>query len=227
MSQIKYGLVSSVDASVLERTIDLICGQFQDDVINVTEIGVYGGLTSKGIFDYVTSKMFYIDASGRNYSAGGGKPYKCSITGIDSLKDGETIRYFPAEGEVIIGNSTEVYNQLGDESQHLLFVDGDHSYIGVIGDFFAYKAKVKKGGFFCFHDTGEHIEKFKDFQHGDKENPDSYISVRKALGAIGLFQTMKVRAFQPAYTGNKEWELVFDEADTENPAGGITVFRKL
>lgn len=130
-----------------------------------------------------------------------------------------------------MGNSSEVYNQLEDNSQHLILCDGDHSLIGVISDFFAYADKVKAGGYFAFHDTGRHIKSFKDFQHGDRENPDAYISVRKALEKIGMFKDAGYDLINggvsPRYMGNHGFRLIFDEADPNDEAGGITVFKKL
>jgi hypothetical protein len=74
----------------------------------------------------------------------------------------------------------------------------------------------------AFHDTGKHIKLFKDFQHGDKTNPDAYISVRKALSEIGLL------AYPPSEIHETlGWKLVFDEADETDLAGGICVFKKL
>lgn len=196
---IKYGLISETDARCLENTIEIMCKDFAGDIINITEVGVYGGDTGRGICEYIKSK-------GRNYL----------ITGIDSFKDKETVR-FPYN-EMIYGNSNEVYNQIEDESQHLIFVDGCHCFAHVISDFFCYAPKVKKGGCFAFHDTGSHIKEFKDFQHGDKNNPDAYISVRKALNAIGVLRS--------GVGAGKMWDIVFQVADKDNEAGGVVVFKK-
>ena len=212
MSEIKYGLISQTDARVLEYTIDLICDEFKDEIIKVTEIGIYSGQTSKGIWDYVLDN----------------KKRLLNLKGIDNKKDGEEIIYFPINPytELIIGNSNEVYNQLPDEGQHLIFIDGCHCFAHVVSDFFCYAPKVKKGAYLAFHDTGKHIAKFKDFQHGDKENPDAYISVRKALEKIGLFELHEYPMMKD-WIGNFGFELIFDEADETNPAGGICVFKKL
>src|SRR5262245_27146844 len=128
--QIKYGLISKVDASVLERTIDLI----KSDTIFVTEIGIYGGETGNGL-------MEYMDRKGR----------KSYITGIDNNKDGEKVR-FPCYNRIIDGDSREVYWMLKDESQDLIFVDGCHCFSCVVSDFFCYAPKIKVGGYFAFHD---------------------------------------------------------------------------
>lgn len=196
----KYGLISETDARCLEKTIDMICEEFPDDPINVTEVGVYGGDTGGGISEYLKSKN-------RLYW----------MTGIDNYKDGEAVR-FPYN-TLINGNSNEVYNQIQDNSQHLIFVDGCHCFSHAVSDFFCYAPKVKTRGYFAFHDTGRHIKEFKDFQHGDKNNPDAYISVRKALDAIGVLKS--------GICAGKMWKKIFDEADEANEAGGVIVFRKL
>lgn len=203
----KYGLISLTDAYVLERTLDLIMDAFDDVVIQVSEIGVYSGMTTSGMDDYIASKR-----------------RSARFTMIDNNKDGEEIKFLPQYYDLIIGNSNEVYNQLEDNSQHLIFIDGDHSYIGVISDFYAYADKVKVGGYLAFHDTGQHIKPFKDFQHGDKNNPYAYISARKALHKLWLLFDADVLKL---YERHPQWELIFDEADKTDEAGGITVFKRL
>lgn len=215
---IKYGLISETDARVLEMTIDLICKDFAGEIINITEVGVYGGDTGKGMCDYVKSK-------GINYW----------IAGIDNFKDGEAIR-FPYN-ELIKGNSNEVYNQIEDNSQHLIFIDALHTFPAVVSDFYCYGSKVKDGGFLAFHDTSPYINTYKDYQGvGDKEDADMHISVRRALKEVGLLILGEGEQwfgkwgqhFQYA-TGNRNecWELVYDEYDKNDEAGGICVFKKL
>lgn len=212
MSEIKYGLISRTDANTIEKTIDLICESFPNEVVNVTEIGLYSGQSSEAISKYISlvkHRVFF-------------------YTGIDNGKDGEELKHFPDfNSRLILGNSTEVYNQIPDESQHLIFIDGDHSKIGVIADFFAYKNKVKVGGYIAFHDTGRHIKPFTDFQHGDKGNPEAYISVRAALEEIGILLPDHPENKKTLHTFWHDWEKVFDEADADNNAGGICCFRRL
>lgn len=200
MSNIQYGLISKTDSLTLEKTIDLICDELDKGFIysiKVTEIGLFDCGTAGGIWEYIIRI----------------KNQSVDYTGIDN----ESIKVvnIPQWMRFIKGNSNEVYNQLQDNSQHLIFIDGCHCFAHVISDFYCYADKVKVGGYLAFHDTGKHIKPFKDFQHGDKDNPDAYISVRKALGKIGLLA-------QQIY-----WQLIFDEADETDEAGGITVFKKL
>jgi hypothetical protein len=179
--------------------MNLVCDEFINDIINVTEVGVYGGDTGKGICEYIKSKN-------KNYW----------ITGVDNFKEGEAVR-FPYN-ELIKGNSSEVYNQLEDESQHLIFIDGCHTFPMVVSDFFCYAPKVKIGGFIAFHDTGKHLDPLSGWQGvGDKNDTDMCLGgVRKALIKIGLFDNK--------FGG---WELVMEDADVNDTGGGICVFKKL
>lgn len=212
---IQYGLISETDARCLEKTIDLICSEFPGQDIHVTEIGIFDGQTSRGINEYITSKQY---GSLNVYSK---EPmqahnFKCNFTAIDNNKDKEVLKPFE-DCTLIIGNSTEVYNALADNSQHMIFVDANHSFPAVIADFFCYESKVKKGGYFCFHDTGKHIKNFTDYQRmGSGGDLDMYISVRKALHRIGVLSDELFG-----------WRLIYDEADENDRAGGIVVLKKI
>lgn len=203
MSEIKYGLISQTDARTLEKTIDLIYEQFPNEVIYTCEVGLYSGLTSEAICKYIGLKKHRVFFH----------------TGIDNGKDGEELKHFPPfNSKLIIGNSNEVYNRIKDESQHLIFVDGLHTFAGVISDFFCYAPKVKLGGYIAFHDTGEHLNPLSGWQGvGNKNDPDMCLGgVRRALEEIGLYKNDKV-----------DWRLIFDEADVNDTGGGISVFKKV
>jgi hypothetical protein len=194
-----YGLISNLDAEILEKTLGLICRDFPE-VINYCEIGLYNGRTANGVKEFLESK-----------------DRKSVITGIESFSDNEKLVYFPEGANLIAGNSGEVYNLLEDESQHLIFVDGNHNFPSVVADFFCYADKVKDHGYLMFHDTGTHIMPLKDYQGmGSLKDPDMYISTRKALQKIGLLDNK--------YPG---WKLIFDDADINNPAGGMVVLKKI
>lgn len=47
---------------------------------------------------------------------------------------------------------TKVKNTLSDQKVDFMFIDGDHSYLGVKLDFYMYKQFVKPGGWIAFHD---------------------------------------------------------------------------
>lgn len=194
------GLISTTDAAVIQKTIDLILSELLNEPLCITEVGLYNCETSVGIYEYVESKNI---------------PNTVCFHGIDNEKDKPISA--PRWMNFIKGNSIEVYNKLPFESQHLIFIDGNHSFPYVIADFFCYETKVKRGGYFVFHDTGKHIRPFKDYQGiGSTDDCDMYISVRKALKRIGLLNN-KFR----------EWRLVFDEADENDEAGGVVVLKKV
>lgn len=210
---IKYGLISETDGRTIEKTIDLVLLNFTElsngnrqlippfNPICITEIGLFDCGTVNGIFSYLSTK--------------------CAIcyTGIDNefikpINAPEWLNY-------IKGNSNEVYNQLEDNSQHLIFIDGNHSFPYVVSDFYCYADKVKTGGYLAFHDTGKHIKPMSGYQGvGSKEDPDMYVAVRKALAKMRLIDS-------PTSCMRKKWELVFDEADENDEFGGICVFKKL
>lgn len=207
MPEIKCGLISQTDAVCLMRTIDLIAEDNTNGFINVTEVGVYAGETGNFIRECIKSKGL-----------------ECCLTGIDNEKDGEPMRF--EYDKFIKGNSNEVYNQIPDGSQDLIFIDGLHTFAAVVADFFCYAGKVKKGGFICFHDTASHIDPLSGWQGiGDKNDPDFCLGgVKKALGKIGLIEEDEYE-FMDRFSD--QWDLVFDEADPNDAGGGICVFKKL
>jgi len=197
MSNIQYGLISETDKNTLEATIDLIIKDANDGFINVLEIGVYGGDTGNGLFQYIKSKKIIPN-----------------IIGIDNNKDGEPLRF--KYDKFIEGNSNEVYNQIPDNSQDLIFIDGLHTFAGVVSDFFCYAPKVKKGAYLAFHDTGKHIDPLSGWQGvGDKNDPDMCLGgVRKALKEIGLFNEwggISMGGEMSHHIGCRGFELTYDE----------------
>ncbi len=206
---IKYGLISQTDARTLEATIDLICDR-QMVQINITEIGLFNCGTAMGLVEYAASK----------------KGLAVKYTGIDNEKD-KPVENIPRWMNFIKGNSNEVYNQIEDNSQHLIIVDGLHTFAGLVSDFFCYSPKVKVGGFIAFHDTGKHIYPLHGWQGvGFENDPDFCLGgVRKALESIGLIWKDGEDFFIDRYAD--EWELIFDQADPNDEAGGFTVFQKL
>jgi len=210
MSNIKYGLISETDGLTLQKTIDLLSKELDDGFINVTEVGVYGGDTGKGLADYIKSKGIIPN-----------------MIGIDNKRDNEPLRF--EYNKLIIGNSNEVYNQIPNNSQHLILIDGCHTFPAVIADFFCYSAKVKPGGYIAFHDTGSHINPLHGWQGvGDKNDPDFCLGgVRKALNMLDLLYENDYSIFGMHSDTSGGWKLIFDEADSNDLAGGFTVFKKL
>lgn len=194
---IEYGLISRVDASVLEKTIDLICEEFPTQEIKVTEVGLYNGRTSKGIKEYIEGK--------------GRFPV---LTGVDNFRDNEQLSFYPHDARLLRGNSSEMCYQIEDYSQHLIFIDGLHTFSGVISDFFCYYPKVRIDGYLAFHDVAPHAQG-KDWQRlGFQDDPDQHISVRRALNEINPFLY-------------RDFELIDERYDPNDAAGGVAVFKRI
>lgn len=206
MSEIKYGLISKVDAKGLELAIDGAAKNFKEPEINILEIGLYAGESGNAMRQYAELK--------------GKKTY---LTGIDNNRDNEPMRF--EYDRLIVGNSAEVHNQINDNSQHIVFLDACHCYNCVISDFYAYARKVKYGGFIAIHDTGKHIKQFTHFQHGDMSNPLAYISVREALNDILEIETSYYWTRSRRF-GRHNWYIRYDEADYYDEAGGIVVLER-
>jgi len=198
-----YGWMPEHDYRTMDKILNLVCETFHEGILNTLELGVRDGRTSRGMHQYLKDK-------GRiNFH-----------TGIDNNNDIETP--VPFEGcNLIIGNSMEVYNQIKNSSQHFCFIDACHNYAMTMIDFLLYSAKVKVGGILAFHDTSPNIKPFTDYQGtGSKEDPDNYISCRKAVRKLGLLDN-------PAVYFSLGWNIIFDEYDEAFPTGGIIALKKL
>jgi len=203
----KPGLITEIDAALIQEVLRKKRGEIYlyaldpSITVKVLEIGVHRGDTSRFIRDTIIS----IEGTDIEY------------TGIDNQHDFAMGAPFPG-ANFIIGNSQEVYHQLEDNSFDFIFVDGCHNLPSVVMDFLLYKDKVKHGGYILFHDTAEHISPFQDYQgSGDKGLSDNYISARKALTILGLYE-------EPEKWG---FELYKEVADVSSKTGGITAFKRI
>ncbi len=192
-----YGMMPNSDYKTMDKILSLVAETFRGE-LNITEIGVFQGNTSRGMRDYF--KKIGI---------------KINHTGIDNQRDFKMGSPFP-ESNFIVGNSFEVYNKIPDSSQHFIFIDGNHSYPITMVDFLVFSDKVVDGGFIAFHDTGAHIKPMVDFQGiGDMDDPDMYIACRKAVKKLGLLDNHF-----------KGWKLIMDEWSEELHTGGILLVQK-
>lgn len=188
------------DYETLDKVLTLVNKDFPTGVLNTLEIGVHHGKTSRGIRD------FFLFTFVR----------EIKHTGIDNQRDFKMGSPFPG-CRFIVGSSIEVFNQVENNSQHFLLIDGCHNYPMTMADFLVYSDKIKKGGYVAFHDCGPQIKPFTDYQGmGSRIDPDMFISCRKAVTKLGLLDNK--------FPG---WELVMDEYDSTYPTGGIIVVKKL
>ncbi len=202
---IKYGLISPVDSATIEKCFDEIFAKFPNELVRYTEVGLYNGRTTSGVREYFLSKnKGFIQ------------------TGIDNFKDKEELVFFPDDATLIQGSSIEVYNRLPNDSQHFVMIDGNHSFPYVIADYYCYIQKVAVGGFICFHDAAPHAQDVSYQRMGDSSDVDMYISVLRALEAIGLLGGDDIRDFHGVELAYHEWATPdIDEG------GGVIIFRKV
>lgn len=57
----------------------------------------------------------------------------------------------------VLGDSIAVGTDWGREQADMVFIDGDHSYEGCLGDIEAWLPHLKKGGFLALHDYGRDV----------------------------------------------------------------------
>lgn len=93
----------------------------------------------------------------------------------------------------ITGNSHEVRNDISGKFD-VIFIDGDHTYVGVKKDFELYLDLINKGGIICFHDIWDTEEHHRQGCYVDKfwnEIKENYIYDElgkeiKTWGGIGV-----------------------------------------
>ena len=135
------------------------------------EIGVCLGFTSEAILrNVLIEKLYAVD----NY------PTFIDWNGGDLNADRQKLMKeyayklllpFSNKIDFVYKSSVEFANEIEDEALDFIFIDGDHSYDGCLGDFSAWWPKVKSGGLFTGHDFNlpSVNEALKDFL-GDKFN---------------------------------------------------------
>lgn len=59
---------------------------------------------------------------------------------------------FGDRAQILRGNSVDMAEMVPDQSLALVYIDGDHSYEGVMADIKAWRYKLVRGGIMAFHD---------------------------------------------------------------------------
>jgi predicted O-methyltransferase YrrM len=119
---------------------------FEDKTINYVEIGCYAGGSSCLMLQRPNTNVVSIDL---------GTPINPDIVkgNVDKLNVlNNQYTYIKGDSQL-----TETYNKLIDvvDNIDILFIDGDHSYDGVIKDFEMYSNLVNKGGYIIFDDYND------------------------------------------------------------------------
>ena len=129
--------VLPVEREWLRQTAEEIAADFSDPVI--VNIGIFRGAT-----------MYCLRAGAD----------KARLVGIDTIYPQGHDLDPEMRAEVIVGDSGELCGDF-DGPVHLLFVDGDHSYEGVMADISGWTPKIAPGGVICFHDFNTTPEEAK------------------------------------------------------------------
>ena len=83
--------------------------------------------------------------------------------------------------QLIRSSSFSAHKFFADETQDMIFIDGDHTYNGVSRDIANWTPKVKKGGYVCGHDINQpQIRKaVKEYFGNYQTGPDLIWYVKK------------------------------------------------
>ena len=114
---------------------------------NILEIGVERGGTSF-IWNLLADKGIRIGINYKDFIANEYRNTMFNLMGISNVQ-------FMEENSQSNDTLIKVKNKLGSELIDLLFIDADHSYLGVKKDFELYRTLVRKGGWIVFHDIVE------------------------------------------------------------------------
>jgi len=136
--------------------------------INYVEIGCYAGGSACLMLQRPNTNVISIDL---------GKPISKNIVleNVNSLNIHKNKYYYlegSSQSQEMITNLTKITKEID-----ILFIDGDHSYDGVINDFFFYESFVKKGGYIVFDDYYDNIH-----------SPDVKIAVNDLIKKIENYE---------------------------------------
>lgn len=149
------------------------------------EVGVFRGVMSSLLLKGGVSRLFMVD----NWLPTNKQPkaYKATRDGMAHLSAEEAVsnrdkalavaRRHPGAAVVLGMDSINAAAQINDGSMDFVFLDGDHSYEGVIADIAAWVPKVRKGGWIGGHDY--------DNDHPDYDFSGVKRAVDEVFGAVG------------------------------------------
>lgn len=159
-----------------------IATTYQSDYkLNYVEIGCYAGGSACLMLQRKNTSVFSIDL---------GNPIHPSIVSenVNKLnKHNNNYNYIQGSS-----HDLSVFNKLSEYLTEIdiLFIDGDHSFGGVIEDFKMYSKLVKTGGYIIFDD-------YNDYQHSPAVKPavDSIVSnLKNSYNIIGTIKnTLEAR----------------------------------
>lgn len=137
------------------------------------EIGVAEGYFSADILSWNISQTHYmVDRWACVPTAKGdsAQPQSWHEKNMKSAAE-RVVKYCP-RAMMMKGESIKMAKQVRDYSLNFLYIDGDHSYLGVTMDLLAWSGKVKNGGVIALHD-------YEMPQYGVKRAVQEFCKARK------------------------------------------------
>lgn len=118
------------------------------------EVGVADGLFSLELLMKGIKKLYMIDIWERVPFIDGMGSWDDKFHENNYKEAMQRVKEFKHKVVVLKGFSYKMAKEIPDESLGLVFVDADHSYMGVKADIEAYYPKLINGGIMAFHDFG-------------------------------------------------------------------------
>lgn len=178
-----------------ERASEVIKRVAEIESPGVAEIGVYKGDMSVQLLKrHYGLRLFMVDSWKADEAS---EDYKETQDFMASMTQAQHDRAmecailrteFADERTVVLrGKSTDVSEGFEDDKLDLVFIDGDHSYTGSKSDIYAWRNKVKPGGWLGGHDYRT------DLPFGVKDAVDEFVADGRLDLELGKNHTWFVR----------------------------------
>lgn len=120
--------------------------------MTAAELGVAEGYNSADLLANGLEKLYLVDtwATIPGQQGDGGHPQEWHDKNYEAAI--ERVKPYGEKAIFLRGMSTEMAKYVPDNSLGLLYLDGDHSYMGVVSDLVTWFPKVVNGGIIAGHD---------------------------------------------------------------------------
>jgi predicted O-methyltransferase YrrM len=153
---------------------DLVSSYKEEILVSYVEIGCYAGGSACLVLQRKNTEVISIDL---------GKPISPNIvkTNVDNLNIHNNTHVY-LEGNSQTYEMVDKVKELTD-SIDVLFIDGDHTYQGVVNDFMLYKDLVSKGGYIVFDDYNDH-DHSPEVKHAVDDIVRSHPNLYNVIGTV-------------------------------------------
>lgn len=118
---------------------------------HAVEIGVASGLFSEAMLDWGLQRLYLVDAWQKLDQTGDGG-FEQSWHTANEKACRERLSRFGSRAVYLKGLSKRMCEKIPADSLDLVYLDGDHSYIGVMTDLMSYWPRLRSGGVMAGHD---------------------------------------------------------------------------